>query len=119
MAGTIKSKTPDNTIPSWLLPCTYYLPSSQYHAKLRLGMLCVIGSPPSAHPLLHQISNLKIQIFEFTCCNERFSIKATVRKLNKYYVVLLLLLSQQGWETLPPIICSVGIQGTIHIWSSI
>jgi len=112
-AGKFKDRTPDNTIPSWLLPCTCYLPRCKCPARLRPDILCILGTTPTAQPPFSPNPSLKIQIFEFTYCNDRFPQEATTRKLEKYDI-LLPLLTQQGWAVLPQKIITAGIRGSIH-----
>lgn len=68
---------------------------------------------PSAKPPIVLNANLKIQIFEFTYCNDRFREATTSCKLEKYDT-LQPLLTQQGWNVLPPIIITATIKVSIH-----
>lgn len=112
-ARNTNDKAIENTIPSWLLPCMCYLSKCKYPTCLQPYMLCVLGALPTTQPPLLPNLDSKIQLIEFTYCIDRFPIEATTPKMNKY-AVLLSLLSQQGWEVLPPIIITIGIRGTIH-----
>jgi hypothetical protein len=104
-------KTAHNTIPSWLLPCTCYLPRCKCPARLRLDILCILEAPPTNEPPFTPNPNLKVQIFEFTYCNNyRFHVEATNQKLDKH-AILHPILSQLGWIVLPPIIIIAGIRG--------
>ena len=49
-AGTIKDRTPYNTICLWLLPCTCYLPRYNCPTRLRPDILCILGAPPINKP---------------------------------------------------------------------
>jgi hypothetical protein len=106
-AGKLNERTPENTILSWLLPCC------KCPTRLRSDILCTLGATPTSKPWFSPNPNLKVQLFEFTYCNDRFSLEATTRKPNKY-VVLLPLLTQQVRQVLPPIIIIDRILDTIH-----
>jgi hypothetical protein len=41
--GTFNDSPPDNTVPSWLLPCTCTNPKCQCLARLKPDILCVRG----------------------------------------------------------------------------
>jgi hypothetical protein len=60
-AGKFKARTPENTIPSWLLPCTCYLSRCICPARLRPDTLCILGAPSTTNPplCLAQISKYK------------------------------------------------------------
>jgi hypothetical protein len=47
------SNIKDNTILSWLLPCTCYLPRCKCLAQLRPDILCILGAPPIRWTTLH------------------------------------------------------------------
>ena len=106
-AGKLNEWTPENTIPSWILP------RYKCSAQLRPDILCTLGATPTSKPRYSPNPNLKVQLYEFTYCNNRFSLEATTRHPDKY-AVLLPLLTQQGWQVLPPIIINDGILDTIH-----
>lgn len=57
-------RTLDKTIPSWLLPCSCYLPRCACPTKLQLDILRIIGAPPSTKPLLKPSPNVKIHILQ-------------------------------------------------------
>ena len=81
-----------------------YLPICKCLMHLRPDILCAVGAPPIAQPPFKSPSpNLKTQILEFTYCNVRFPMETTSHKLNKY-AILQLILSQQGWTCISPII---------------
>jgi hypothetical protein len=64
-AGNIKDHKLDNTIPSWLLPCTCYLSRCKCLARLTPNILCILGAPPINKLPFTSNPNLKVQIFEF------------------------------------------------------
>jgi hypothetical protein len=78
-----------------------YLPRCQCPAKLSPYMVCIIGDPPPT-PRRHS-----------TYDNETFLTEATYQNFNKY-AFLQPLLSQQGWEVVPPIIITTDIKGPAH-----
>ena len=83
----VEDCTHDKTIPSWLLPCTCYLPRYKCLARLRPNTLCILRAPPTYKPTFTPNPNLKVQIFESTYCNNRFLVEATNCKLDKYAIL--------------------------------
>jgi hypothetical protein len=58
--GKFDDCTPDNTIPSWLVPCTFFLPHSQCLTKLPLDIFfCPMGTTHGQTTLCPK-PNLKI-----------------------------------------------------------
>jgi hypothetical protein len=49
-------------------------------AQLRSNIFGILGPPPIDKPFFTPSPNLKVQIFEFTYCNDRFPTQATNRK---------------------------------------
>ena len=102
-AGKIKDHKPDNTTPSWLLPCTCYLPRCKCLARLTPNILCILEVPPINKLQFTPNPNLKVQIFEFMYCNDRFPVEVTNRKRDNTPFSTHSLF-QLGWIVLPPII---------------
>lgn len=72
------------------------------------------------NPCSRHTPNLKIKLFKFTYCNNKFPLEAKSRKIDKYFV-LHLLPTQQSQRIPPPQkkrkkkkIIAIGIRGTIH-----
>ena len=54
-AGTYNGFPQENTVPTWLLPCTCSAQRCQYNARFKPDILCIIGhpydDPPPKSPL--------------------------------------------------------------------
>ena len=72
-AGTYNELPQDNTIPTWLLPCTCGAQRCHCNAILKPDILCIIGHPYNSPPPKTPTPNTTIQFIEFTYCNDRFS----------------------------------------------
>lgn len=108
-----KDKTIENTLPSWFLPCTCYLPICKYLAKLLLDIQYILGTSPTNKPPFTPHHDLKVQFFEFTYCNDKFPLSCHHKRTRKHDI-LHTTLTQQGWSVLPPIIITTCISCTIH-----
>jgi hypothetical protein len=71
-AGIYNNSPPDNTVPTWLLPCTYNKPRCHCNVCFKPDLLCIIGLPYQHQPPAISLPTLTIQFIEFTFCNDRF-----------------------------------------------
>ena len=83
-AGTFNGNPLENTVPSWLLPCTCGLQRCHCNARFKPDIICVKGLPYQENSPTTLENNLKIQFIEFTYCNDRFSSETITRKTEKY-----------------------------------
>ena len=72
----------ENTIPSWLLPCTCNTQRCHCNARLKPDILCVKGLPYEAPPPNHIDPHLTIKFIEFKYGNDRFSQEAIDIKIE-------------------------------------
>lgn len=93
--GHIKDKLQGNVIPSWLLPCSCYLPRCSCLAIFCPDMVCLLGTTLSEKPSFAPQPNLKVELIGFTYRTDRFSQIVTSRTLEKY-VTLQHASTQQG-----------------------
>lgn len=93
--GKFNNRTPNNTIPSWLLPCTCLLPKHKY-PRPSYDLIYYVSQ--KHHRQLNHHSppnpNIKVQI-AFTYCKGTFPTTAIEYKLDKY-AILQPLLIQHG-----------------------
>ena len=115
-AGTFNDKPPENTVPSWLLPCTCGLQRCHCNARFKPDIIYVKGLPYQANPPNNPENNLKIQFIEFTYCNDRFSRETITRKTEKYQP-LINHITNRGWNVEPLIVVTTGARATTHIHS--
>ena len=111
--GTFNGNPPENTVPSWLLPCTCGLQRCHCNARFKLDIICVKGLPYQANSPTTLENNLKIQFIEFTYCNDRFSSKAITRKTEKYQP-LIDNITNIGWNVEPLIVITAGARATTY-----
>ena len=71
--GTFNDNPLENTVPTWLLPCTCGLQRCHCNARFKPDIICVKGLSYQANPPTIPGNNLKIQIIEFTYYNDKFS----------------------------------------------
>jgi hypothetical protein len=105
---------PDNTVPSWLLPCVYQSPQCHCDARLKPDILCVRGVPYNHDPPHQPSPNVLIQYIQFTYCNDRISPDRVASKEAKYDL-LLNNIRAIGWNVAPIIITTAGARATTHI----
>jgi hypothetical protein len=74
----------ENTLPTWLLPCTCDTQRCQCNARLKPDILCVIGHPYNSPPRAAPTPEITIQFKEFTYCNDMFSTETRERKITKH-----------------------------------
>ena len=110
-AGTFNENPSENIVPPWLLPCTCDLQRCHCNARCKPDILCVSGLPYQANSPTTPENNLKIQLIEFTYCNDRFSSEAITRKTEKYQP-LLDNISNRGWNVEPLIVITAGARAT-------
>ena len=110
-AGIFNDKPQENTVPSWLLPCTCNTQKYHCNARLKPDILCVKGLPYDAPPPNHIDSHLTIQFIEFKYGNDRFSQEAIDIKIEKYQP-LINEIKTLGWNIDPLIVIVAGARAT-------
>ena len=113
IAGTFNGNPPENTVPSWLFPCTCGLQSCHYNARFKPHIICIKGLPYQSNSPTTLENNLKIQFIEFTYCNDRFSSETITRKIEKYQP-LIDNITNKGWNVEPLIVITAGARATTH-----
>lgn len=88
---TLCNVTPSH---SWLLPCGCVLLLCKCLAKVCSNILCILSAttPTGKPPFIPKYPNPKVQILEFTYCNDRFPMAAVARKHDKYTMLQPLLI---------------------------
>jgi len=112
-AGTFNNNPQENTIPTWLLPCTCRQHRCHCNAWFKPDLLCIKGFPHQTIPPSHPTDNLTVQFIEFTYTNDRFSLESINNKIQKYQP-LIVDITQQGWKVDPLIVITAGARGTTH-----
>ena len=113
-ASTYNERPPENTVPTWLLPCTCDSPRCHCNARLKPDILCLLGHPFNSPPPEAPTTTITIQFIEFTYCNDRFSDETRTRKLNKYQPLIDDVIAK-GWNVAPLIVLASGARATTHI----
>jgi hypothetical protein len=113
-AGTYNDHPPENTVPTWLLPCTCDTHRCHCNARLKPDILCVLGHPYNSPPPAGPTPTTTIQFIEFTYCNDRFSADTIARKITKYQP-LINDISARGWKIAPLLVLASGARATTHI----
>ena len=108
----------DNTIPSWLLPCTCHQPRCICPIRLKLDILCILGAPQWPNHPLPWAQTLKCKYAIFSTVMTYSPVEATTIN-HMTYATLQPLPTQLGWTILPLNIITAGIRGTIHITPSV
>ena len=115
--GTFNNNPKENTIPSWLLPCTCGTQRCHYNARFRSDILCVKGlSFQNVHPV-DMDPYLTIQSIEFTYCNDNSHHKQLKQKITSTDHLLLVRIAGRGrgWKVEPLIVITTGARATTHI----
>lgn len=84
MNAGIFNNPQENTVPSWLLPCSYVQQRCHCNARFKPDILCVKGLPHESDPPSNPSHNLTIQFIEFTYCNDTFPQETIENKIHKY-----------------------------------
>jgi hypothetical protein len=113
-AGIYDNSPPDNTVPTWLLPCTCNTPRCHCNARFKPDLLCVRGVPYQHPPPTTPTSSIIIQFIEFTFYNDRFPMDAISYKINKY-TPLLHDIQARGWQVAPLMVLTARARATTHI----
>jgi hypothetical protein len=71
-AWTFKNNPQENTVPTWLLPCTCEQQIWHCNAQFKPDLLCIKKLPHQSTPPSHPTDNLTIHFIEFTYTNDRF-----------------------------------------------
>ena len=113
MHGPFNNNPQENTVPTWLLPCTCRQRRCHCNARFKLDLLCIKGHPHQNTPPPHPTYNLTVQFIEFTYTNDRFPQDTINNKIQKYQP-LINDIAQQGWKVDPLIVIPAGARGTTH-----
>ena len=105
----------ENTVPNWLLPCSYnnQIQRCQCNAKLSPNILCIQNHPYNVEPLQGPNSTLTVQFIELTYCNDRYFPNKIQEKTNKY-LSLTNDIKARGWKVDPLITLTAGARGSTH-----
>ena len=112
-AGTFNNNPQENTVPTWLLPCTCAQQRCHCNARFKLELLRIKKLPHQNTPPTHLTDNLTIQFIEFTYTNDRFPQDTINNKIQKYQP-LINNITRQGWKIEPLIVITAGAKGTTH-----
>ena len=112
-AGTFNNNPQENTVPTWLLPCTCTQHKCHCNARFKPDLLCIKELPHQSTLTPHPTNNLTIQFIEFTYTNNRFSQDTINNKIQKYQP-LINDITQLGWKIDPLIVITAGARGTTH-----
>jgi hypothetical protein len=114
-AGKFEGQPQENTIPNWLLPCSYNNQTQrcQCNAKLKPDILCIQNHPYNADPPQEPNHTLTAQFIEFTYCNDRYSPEKIQEKTSKY-LGLINDIKAKGWNVDPLIILTARAKGSIY-----
>ena len=113
-AGTFNNDPPENTVPSWILPCVCGQQRCHCNARFKPDLLCVKGLPYQSSPPIEPNDNLTIQFIEFTYCNDRIPDETINRKIEKYKP-LMDNIANKGWKIDPLIVITAGARAATHI----
>jgi hypothetical protein len=113
-AGYYNKNPPNNTVPSWLLPCTCLTQRCQCNARLRPDILCIHGIPYQGTPPTQVNASLTIQFIEFTYTNNRYPEDKITAKKAKHQPFIQDI-QNLGWKVAPLIVLTAGARGTTHI----
>jgi hypothetical protein len=113
-AGTFNNSPQENTVPTWLLPCTCRQQRCQCNARLKPDLLCIKNLPHQSIPPITPTDNLIVQFIEFTYTNDRFFQDTINNKIHKYQPLINNII-QQGWKVDPLIVVSAGARGITHV----
>ena len=113
-AGTYNELPQENTVPSWLLPCTCTTQRCHCNARLKPDILYMIGHPYKSPPPDGPTPEITVQLIEFTYCNDRFSTESLERKITKYQP-LINDIKERGWNVAPLIVLASGARATTYI----
>jgi hypothetical protein len=113
--GKSDGQTQENTVPNWLLPCSYNNQTQrcQCNARLRPDILCIWNHPYNAEPPQEPNHTLTVQFIEFTYCNDRYSPNKIQEKIDKY-LGLINDIKTRGWKVDPLITLTASARGSTH-----
>jgi len=112
--GTFNNNLQENTVPSWLLPCSCERQRCHYNARFKPDILCIKGLPYHSNPPTNPNNNFTIYFIEFTYSNDKFLQETIDNKIQKYQPLINSIMAQ-GWTVDPLIVITVGARGTTHI----
>jgi hypothetical protein len=112
-AGTFNNNPQENTVPTWLLPCTCNQNRCHCNARFKPNLLCIKGLPHLNTPPTHPTDNLTVQFIDFTYTNDKFSQDTINNKIQKYQP-LINDITHQGWKIDPLMVITAGARGTTH-----
>jgi hypothetical protein len=86
--GYFNNQPPDNTVPSWLLPCVCSTQRCHCNARLRPDLLCIRGIPYMERSPTQIDPSITIQFIELTYTNDRYHEDKINAKIAKYTPLL-------------------------------
>lgn len=107
---TFESQTLDNIVPSWLFPCSCYLPWHLTSPK----QMCLWNQPLHSNSPFTQNLHHKVQFIQFPFCNDRYFTDARDRKETRYNSILHNNKLQRG-ETKLLMVLTSGARDTTHV----
>ena len=112
-AGTY-NELPQNTVPTWLPPCTCGTQRCHCNARLKPGILCILGHQYNSQPPETPTPESTIQFIKVTYCNDMFSAETRERKITKYQPLFNNIIAR-GWNAAPLIVLASGAIATTHM----
>ena len=113
-AQTYNGFPQENTVPTWLLPCTCGAQRCHCNARFKPDILCIIGHPYDDPPPQAPTPKITIQFIEFTYCNDKFTIETRERKTTKYQLLINNVIVR-GWNVAPLMVLAASARATTHI----
>ena len=113
-ACTYNELPQENTVPTWLLPCTCGTQRCHCNARFKPDIICILGHPYNSPPPEAPTTEITIQFIEFTYCNDRFSAETREQKITKYQPLINSIIAR-GWNVAPLIVLASGARATTHI----
>ena len=112
-AGIYNERAQENTVPTWLLPCTCGTQRCHCNAMFKPDILCVIGHPYD-HPTKRPYNRHHHTIHKIYICNDIFVVETLDRKITKYQPLINNIITK-GWNVAPLTILVACARATTHI----
>ena len=112
-AHTIKLPQ-ENTLPTWLLPCTCDAQRCHCNATFKPDIFCIIGHPYNSPRSETPTTEITIQFIEFTYYNDIFIAQTRKRKTTKHQPLINNVVVR-GWNVAPLMVLVACARATTHI----
>ena len=99
-ACNLNNKPPEQTIPNWLIKCTWSHKTCTFLARLRPDILCILGASNNTQTSITPSPTLTTQLIEFTYCHDRYPDQALTHK-HTNYDPLVNAIHTNGWANQP------------------